>query len=461
MAMSYGIIRVQKFKRTAVHGIQIHDKREKESRTNPDIDRDRTPNNYTLQHCENLSDEVQKRIQSLNLKRSVRKDAVVMCQALITSDHNFFKDLDTETQSKFFMESFEFLQKKFDKYNILSATIHLDEKTPHMHVNFVPVVNGKLSAKELLTPDYLRELQTDFYNEIGKRFGLERGEPRAEKVKHLETEIYKIETRKEKLKELENSLMGDKGFINAEDVKAQGALLKKETPEEIAQRLEKKYVRPHLLRNQVLEDEIKEKDKEISKLTSENRILRRKELGYDNLMKDFNYLLDYRDLSAKSKTQLKEIAHVFSIRDEYDRRTQGQKKGEYNPIYGTFADYLKSAREKEKEKKENKIPLGERLFKEFEENNKQKYNQEFEVLKISNFNRSEFENKKEKLTKKYEINDENYLKFLLEKKDNSKEFLEIVEKQEKKIKTKQESEHKKQQEKIKQIKKSVSKGLMR
>lgn len=470
MIMSYGIIRVQKFKRMAVHGIQIHDKREKESRTNPDIDKERTSSNYTLQTCDNLANEIEKRIQSLELKKSVRKDAVVMCQALITSDYEFFKDLSKEKQSQFFNKSFEFLQKKFDKYNILSATVHLDEKTPHMHVNFVPVIDGKLSAKELLTPNSLRELQTDFYNEVGKFFGLERGEPRAEKVKHLETEIYKIETRKEKLQELERSIFYDKGEIKAHHLEPQVIEKRtftsvKETPEQIAKRLESDFVRPHVLENKVLRDEIKEKDRQLSELKSENRILHRKASGYDNLLKDFQHLFDYRDLSAKSKNQLKEIAHVFSIRDDYDRRTYGQKKGEYNPIYGTFSDYLKYTRDKEKQQEEEKIPLRKRLYKEFEENNKKNYNQEFSVLKISKFNQVEFETRREELEKKYANTTENYLNFLLDKNNKSKEFLEIIQEQENKIKEKKEKENKKVQDKTreitKEIKKSINKGLMR
>lgn len=95
--MSYGIIRIQKFKATAITGIRIHDEREKDvSHTNPDINREKTAENYALQPAESFNKDVKERIASLELERTPRKDAVVMCQALITSDREFFDQLTPE-----------------------------------------------------------------------------------------------------------------------------------------------------------------------------------------------------------------------------------------------------------------------------------------------------------------------------------------------------------------------------
>ena len=86
--MSYAVVRIQKYQKTAVKGIQFHNQRERESRTNPDIDSSRSQLNYDLMNTQNinLNEKINERIQSLNLPTKVRKDAIVLCECLITSD---------------------------------------------------------------------------------------------------------------------------------------------------------------------------------------------------------------------------------------------------------------------------------------------------------------------------------------------------------------------------------------
>ena len=196
--MSYGIVRVQKMTTGSVKGIEIHDLREKEgvSNTNQDIDWKRSKDNYDINpdKNKNFSQAVKDRIGKLHLIKAVRKDAVVMAQVLVTSDQSFFKNLDTEKQKEFFEDSYNFLRERYGRENIISATVHVDEKTPHMHFNFVPVTeDGRLSAKSVLTRQNLIEQQTAFYEEVGKKYGLERGIEGGSK-KHLEIAELKART---------------------------------------------------------------------------------------------------------------------------------------------------------------------------------------------------------------------------------------------------------------------------
>ena len=69
----------------------------------------------------------------------------------------------------------------------------MDETTPHLHLNLVPIVGDKLSAKHLFTRASLRELQTDFHEKFGKRWGLERGKPGSQ-AKHIDTAEFKAKT---------------------------------------------------------------------------------------------------------------------------------------------------------------------------------------------------------------------------------------------------------------------------
>lgn len=193
--MSYGVVRVQKFRSGSVKGIQVHDRREKDgiSHTNKDIDWSRTYLNYDLcpSQNKNFTAAVKEKIQQLSLQRSVRKDAVVMAQVLVTSDHAFFERLTVEEQKQFFRDSYEFLKERYGENNIISSTVHLDETTPHMHFNFVPVtVDGRLSAKAVLTRQSLIEQQDIFFEKVGKKYGLQRGERGGIKI-HLETAEFK------------------------------------------------------------------------------------------------------------------------------------------------------------------------------------------------------------------------------------------------------------------------------
>lgn len=205
--MSYGVVRVQKFHAGSVKGIQIHDRREKDgiSHTNKDIDWNRTQLNYDLHTAQNknFSKAIKDRIISLSMKRAVRKDAVVMAQVLVTSDHTFFEGLTEERQRSFFEDSYEFLKERYGENNIVSSTVHLDETTPHMHFNFVPVTaDGRLSAKAVLTKQSLIEQQDLFFEKVGKKYGLQRGERGGNKT-HLETAELKKKTAISKAMEAE------------------------------------------------------------------------------------------------------------------------------------------------------------------------------------------------------------------------------------------------------------------
>lgn len=220
--MSYGIVRIQKFTKGSVKGIEIHDRREKltdeTSHTNPDIDWDRSHLNYDLHpdQNQNFYQAVKNRINQLDLSRAVRKDAIVMAQVLVTSDHDFFECLTDDEQKKFFEDSYLFLADRYGMENIVSATVHLDEKTPHMHINMVPVTDdGRLSAKSVFTRASLINLQDRFHEQVGQEFGLDRGE-RGGKKKHLSVIDYKIATAAGELEQTEQSLEFGKKLVNEE-----------------------------------------------------------------------------------------------------------------------------------------------------------------------------------------------------------------------------------------------------
>ena len=195
--MSYIVLHMDKFKKEAVRGIQSHNNRERESRSNPDIDYGRSAGNYDLHEpaAENYAEAIQNRIDDLLLVKAVRKDAVHMCGLIVSSDSAFFESLSQEDTRRFFEESKAFLTEFVGEKNVVSAMVHLDEKTPHMHFLHVPVTpEGRLSAKTIYTRESLKMLQTELPRHLQSLgFDLQRGveqEPGAAK-KHLNTREFK------------------------------------------------------------------------------------------------------------------------------------------------------------------------------------------------------------------------------------------------------------------------------
>lgn len=194
--MSIAICRVQKIGAPKdIAGIQIHNRRERShSNTNPNIDHDRSKENYSITvtadqqglHLTSIRSEtsgkpynalIDERIQKgYTGKKAVRKDAVRLCEALFTASGDFF-DQHPEKTKDFFSVCVAFAANRFGAENIIAATVHMDEETPHLHLDFVPLTSdGRLSAKSVLGGRKdMQQLQDDFYEQVGKHFGLERG----------------------------------------------------------------------------------------------------------------------------------------------------------------------------------------------------------------------------------------------------------------------------------------------
>jgi len=191
---------VQKFKASDVRGIQIHNQRESENSKNTDIDHTKTNLNYDLHNDQSIN--YNHRVKEIIAdgyagEKQIRKDAVVMTGILVTAEKDFFDKLSDEEQKDFFKESYEYLKEEYGENNIVSAIVHMDEKTPHLHVSVVPLTQqGKLSAKEIFDRNGLRKLQ-DKLPERLKRFNIERGKPSDKK--HVTTHEFK----RQKFKQIE------------------------------------------------------------------------------------------------------------------------------------------------------------------------------------------------------------------------------------------------------------------
>ena len=102
--MSTLVLHMNKFKKDAVRGIQSHNRRERESHSNPDIDYARSSQNceFCATSSSNYLQTIQNRIDDLLMVKAVRKDAVHMCEIVISSDREFFDKLSVEETRRFF-----------------------------------------------------------------------------------------------------------------------------------------------------------------------------------------------------------------------------------------------------------------------------------------------------------------------------------------------------------------------
>lgn len=209
----YAIIRMEKFRISDVQGIQKHNQRQGKSKSNLDIDYERSHLNYDLLNDQNLQYEREIKAQiSERVKRKPRANSVVLSEFLVTASPEYMQSLTAEEQKCYFERSLDFISERYGKQNTLYAVVHHDEANVHMHVGVIPVTeDGRLSAKDIYNRSELRALQKEFPEELQRQgFAVERGEE-GSKEKHLHPNEYKEKQDLEKeVQLLEKNLEGKK-----------------------------------------------------------------------------------------------------------------------------------------------------------------------------------------------------------------------------------------------------------
>lgn len=148
--------------------------------------------------------------------KAIRKDAVYSINTMLTGSHEEMKIIEKDPilMDKWIQKNLEFCKKHFGAENITRFAVHLDEKTPHIHCSFVPLTSdGRLSANDIIgTGLKLEEFQTLYAKEM-EEFGLERGVKSDRKhhttEEYRKRELYKLDDRKDILKDLEDLKQSD------------------------------------------------------------------------------------------------------------------------------------------------------------------------------------------------------------------------------------------------------------
>lgn len=214
---SYGIMRIEKRGRSAIYGLQIEANRTAQDHEsgrdfdNSDIDWTRTKDNIYIISTVNWNTEVTRQIKEAGLKE--RKDSVVLLDALYTASPEWFETHTRREILEYFRDCLRFHIKEYcagDKSKLVNAVIHLDEKTPHLHVSSIPIIEDEkgahLSAKIIMgNKDDYRLRQDRFYSEVSSCYGMERGEPKqpGETKAHTSKREWQIATQENKIDDLQ------------------------------------------------------------------------------------------------------------------------------------------------------------------------------------------------------------------------------------------------------------------
>ena len=312
--MSYAIFRVEPINKLSdLAQIGSHNKREKKAyKSNPDIDITKTKYNidlfplsekyikgfYNLTKEYKLGHDKRMEIMRDDRKKTFRQmvddsNNVVADELLFTSDFDFFKGMSKKQIKKWADTCMEFVYNDlgYTKEQILHATLHMDEKTPHIHCVVVPLIRKfdkrtntekwTISKKQYIKDKaHLSELQDKYYQRlIDNGFGLERGIKNSDNehisIKEFKKITNKLDNRLEKqnylmtrdYEKLEEKLKNSKPTITGKEVK-----IDKDTYDTLNQFMNtSKRVIKDIPRNQALFKELNDYTKSYKDLENEKR----------------------------------------------------------------------------------------------------------------------------------------------------------------------------------------------
>lgn len=192
------IMRTEKRKRTDITGIQKENTRtatEYNNRVRPGMD----IFNVVLKESNNWLQDIDNEIKAAGAK--TRSNSVVALDTIYTASPNFFQGKTNQQNDDFFKDCLQFHQEHFG--HIISAVIHYDETTPHLHVVSVPLTkDGRLSARDVIgNKSKMSKTQDSFFEQVGRGYGLERGMQidGQEKKQHISAQEHELREIKQEI----------------------------------------------------------------------------------------------------------------------------------------------------------------------------------------------------------------------------------------------------------------------
>ena len=192
------IMRTEKRKRTDIGGIQRENTRtatEYNNKVAPGMD----ALNVNLIQSNDWMQDIQAEIDRAGAK--TRSNSVVALDTIYTASSEFFQGKTNKENDAFFRDCLRFHEERFG--HIVSAVIHYDETTPHLHVISVPLTpDNRLSARDVIgNKAKMSKAQDEFFEQVGKGYGLGRGihMDGQEKKKHISAQEHELREIRQKI----------------------------------------------------------------------------------------------------------------------------------------------------------------------------------------------------------------------------------------------------------------------
>ena len=341
--MSFAIIRNTKYKRENLKGIYRHNERKNKNYSNDNIDKERSYLNYSIKSPKYRYDKEFDRLkEKYNLKGQIKTVSNIACEYIITSDKQFFEEIGEEETKRYFETAYNFVAeyKNLGEQYIMSAKVHMDEETPHMHLIFLPVVHttdkkgnniDKIACSEFWKEkDSYRRLQDAFYQYMTSHsFELERGVPKEKTGRvHVDIKEYKELTNFDKTKEkLQNMKLELPDVPEIDDIKMVRWSKKRDEKilediikpkDDLINKLYENNLQMHqqLLRQAKMVEEAEKYQKERNKIMADNRDLHKQvddiKAEYKEKEDNLEWKYDY-----KIKTLEKENSYLQNVIDKF------------------------------------------------------------------------------------------------------------------------------------------------
>lgn len=194
----YCIMRTEKRKKSDLNGIQ-----KENTRTATEYNNKVSPGmnifNVVLKESNNWQQDINKEIKAAGAR--TRSNSVVALDTLYTASPEFFQGKTNAENDKFFQDCLKFHNEHFG--HIISAVVHYDETTPHMHIISVPLTkDNRLSARDVIgNKAKMSKTQDSFFEQVGKSYGLERGihMDGQEKKQHISAQEHELREIRQKI----------------------------------------------------------------------------------------------------------------------------------------------------------------------------------------------------------------------------------------------------------------------
>lgn len=302
-------------------GLQRHNEREPGQRhSNKNIKPDRTKDNIFLKPKDDRTygERVDDRLEAgYRGTKAVRKDAVKMVEATVQLGGDITKESE-EMQIEALKEAYEELKEMYGEENIISAVIHVDETTPHLHCDFVPLTKrGNLSAKDVIgDKKKMRRTQEKFLEAMQERVPrakFARLEPEKAQFNGLDQKLYEKMTAS--IKEREDKLCDREDYIEDQEIKLEN---KEEQLNKVKETLEAK------------ENEIRARERQVEKdedgIVFDRDELMRKE---QKLTERVQELRGQEEAIADTASKLADKTRELNLRaEDLDGREEALKRAE-------------------------------------------------------------------------------------------------------------------------------------